>query len=158
MQLLQFLFWYITRSFTCQQRTEGSGKLPFLIWGRASLTQPPEDPTERDYCKMSLQAQGEVFPKAPRRTWKHYPGNVILEPVISSQEQHPAFLVLKTRLWRPKASLSSQHSHFYRLIWGKSLSMPSLLLPFTLGRGCQHFHAVGNLQRKSPKGRFFSHS
>lgn len=74
MQVLQF-FLYITRSFTCQQRTEGSSKLPFLVWGRASLIQPSEEPTERDYCKISLQAQGGVFPKAPRRTWKHYPGN-----------------------------------------------------------------------------------
>ncbi|XP_062466193.1 uncharacterized protein C3orf18 homolog isoform X3 [Pezoporus occidentalis] len=55
-------------------RTEGSSKLPFLVRGRASLIQPSEETTERDYCNISLQAQGGVIPKALKNletlSWK----------------------------------------------------------------------------------------
>uniref|UniRef100_A0A8C0VXM9 Uncharacterized protein n=1 Tax=Cyanistes caeruleus TaxID=156563 RepID=A0A8C0VXM9_CYACU len=60
------LSFYVTRSFPCQQRTEGSSKLPFLVQGRASLMQPSEEPTAKFHCRP----QEEFFQKPLRK-----PGN-----------------------------------------------------------------------------------
>lgn len=153
MQALQFFFWYITTSFTCQQRMEGSSKLPFLVWGRASLIQPSEDATEGDYCKVSLQAQGGVFPKTPKRTWKHYPGNGhkfprAISSICSSQNKA---VEAKSLAFFPAQPLLLADM---REVTEHALFASSLYT----GEGVTALHAVGNLQMKTTKGRFFIHS
>lgn len=136
-QGLQLSF-YVTRSFPCQQRTEGSSKLPSLVQGRASLIQPSEEPTAKFHCRPPE----EFFQKPLRK-----PGNSQKFPraassVCSSQNK----------------AVEAQSLPFFpaQADRGKSLSMPSLFASsLSTGEGVAALLCCRKSAHKNHKGKHF---